>query len=393
MGLKNEKVIMNSHQQASKSIYEEKIFEALTTIHIEDLSLPLANNKSITITIQDDTEAQRRDQSSTHGLGVHIKFHYVNKSQHQRLLAQVTDCLTAINVPPIHLSIESQVKRHQVQSNTRGIANIKNIIAIGSGKGGVGKSTIAVNLARALSQEGASVGLLDADIYGPSIPTMLGIHERPTSPDGKTMTPLKSGDINAMSIGFLTQADTPMIWRGPIVTNTLKQLLSETNWGELDYLVIDLPPGTGDTQLTLAQHIPVSGAIIVTTPQNVALADAKKAIRMFEKVNICILGVVENMSHFVCRHCQQLSHIFQAQGGSRLAKDYMVNLLGEIPLDERICQAMDRGTSLQHIHHEQNEPPVFTYYQKIARKVSAVLSQQPIDFTAKLPKVEIRNLN
>ena len=369
---------------------EQIILDALSSITIDELSTPLSNSKSITIKIQAN---QQGDNQHIQSIDIEITFHYANRTQHANLSKQIEQTLSKLDLPPVSISLSSRIKRHQIQSSTKGIANIKNIIAVGSGKGGVGKSTVAVNFARALTQEGVKVGLLDADIYGPSIPTMLGIYERPTSPDGKTMTPLRSGDLQTMSIGFLTEQDTPMIWRGPIVTNTLKQLLNETNWGELDYLIIDLPPGTGDTQLTLAQSIPVSGAIIVTTPQNVALADARKALRMFEKVNIHTLGVIENMSYFNCPNCGQTSHIFQTQGGHKLAQDYMVNLLGEIPLNEKICATMDKGTLLQNLPTEENHTPLFAYYQNIARKATALLSQQPIDFTAKMPAVEIKNLN
>lgn len=399
---------MGQQQSTENTIQEnvlsQRILNALTSLHIDELSAPLENGKSVSISVKEVAQnTQENKRATTHSpsntlnlaknLHIQVKFNYANKSQHTSLCKRISACLSELDLPPFSLRIESHIKRHQIQSGAKGIANIKNIIAIGSGKGGVGKSTVAVNLARAWSQEGARVGLLDADIYGPSIPTMLGIHERPTSPDGKTMTPLKSGDLQAMSIGFLTEQDTPMIWRGPIVTNTLKQLLSETNWGDLDYLIIDLPPGTGDTQLTLAQNIPVSGAIIVTTPQNVALADARKAIRMFEKVNIHTLGIIENMSYFTCPYCQQTSHIFQKDGGNTLSENYMVNLLGNIPLNEQICHSMDKGTWLQNIRDENQHPYLFEYYQKIARKASALLSKQPIDFTAKMPSVEIKSLN
>jgi ATP-binding protein involved in chromosome partitioning len=370
----------------TENTQEKQIFEALSSIYIEDTSSELKNSKAVSIKIENN-------KGNGAELEINVHFHYPNKSQHLQIAGQIEKCLKPLDLPPITVNVQSTIKRHQVQSGTKGIPNIKNIIAVGSGKGGVGKSTVSVNLARSLILEGAKVGLLDADIYGPSIPTMLNIHERPTSPDGKTMTPLKSGDLKTMSIGYLTEQDTPMIWRGPIVTNTLKQLLSETNWEELDYLIIDLPPGTGDTQLTLAQSIPVSGAIIVTTPQNVALADARKAIRMFEKVNIHTLGVVENMSDFTCPHCGKSSAIFKSEGGTKLAEDYMIKLLGKIPLNQEICETMDRGVLLQNLPPKEQQKPLFDYYRDISRKATAQLSQQPVDFTAIMPAVEIKNLN
>lgn len=309
-----------------------------------------------------------------------LHFNYPLASQHWIIKEQLAKL-------PVKVNLHQRVRRHQVQSGIKGLPNIRNVIAIGSGKGGVGKSTIAVGLAQALLAEGAKVGLLDADIYGPSIPTMLGIFDKPTSPDGKSMDPIDVAGLKTISIGYLTEPDTPMIWRGPIVTNTLKQLLFETNWGELDFLVVDLPPGTGDTQLTLAQNIPVSASIVVTTPQNVAVADAQKAIRMFERVNIHVLGIVENMSAYCCPNCGHSLAIFSEGGGEYLASKYDNELLGKIPLDPRICKALDEGLSLH-----QQVTDQFEKFQILARRIASKLASRPIDFTAKMPSVEVTNL-
>ena len=233
---------------------------------------------------------------------------------------------------------------HSVQHGLKPLEGISNLIAVASGKGGVGKSTVAVNLGLALAQEGASVGILDADIYGPSQPRMLGLAgERPVTPDGKTLDPLEAHGVKAMSIGFLVEDNQPMAWRGPMVTSALNQLLTDTNWGELDYLLVDMPPGTGDVQLTLSQRVPVSGAIIVTTPQDIALADARKGLEMFQKVNVPVLGVVENMSVHVCSDCGHEESIFGQEGGERLAAEYGLPLLGALPLDRKISEQTDHG--------------------------------------------------
>jgi len=237
-----------------------------------------------------------------------------------------------------------QVASQAVHGDLQPLPGIKNVIAVASGKGGVGKSTTAVNLALALALDGARVGLLDADIYGPSQPRMVGLQgERPTSRDGKTMQPMLAHGIKVMSIGFLVEEEQPMVWRGPMVTQALTQLLGGTEWGELDYLIVDMPPGTGDIQLTLSQRVPVSGAVVVTTPQDIALLDARKGLRMFQKVNIPVLGIVENMSTHVCSKCGHEEPIFGSGGGTRMAEQYGVSLLGQLPLDIRIREETDSG--------------------------------------------------
>ena len=247
-------------------------------------------------------------------------------------------------IEEIRVDVSAEIVSHAVQRNLRPIRGIKNIIAVASGKGGVGKSTTAANLALALAAEGASVGLLDADIYGPSQPRMMGLSgERPTSPDQKTVEAPVGYGVKVMSIGFMIDEEQPMVWRGPMVTQALVQLLETTRWGELDYLIVDMPPGTGDTQLTLSQRVPVSGAVIVTTPQDIALLDARKGLKMFQKVEVPVLGVIENMSTHVCSNCGHEEHIFGAGGGRRMAEQYGVDLLGELPLDIRIRTQVDEG--------------------------------------------------
>jgi len=270
-----------------------------------------------------------------------------------------------------------RIATHAVQPNLSPLPRVRNILAIGSGKGGVGKSTTAVNLALALAADGARVGVLDADVYGPSIPTMLGLSGRPDSPDGKSIEPMRAHGIEAMSIGLLVEQDTPMIWRGPMATSALTQLLGETRWGGeegLDYLVIDLPPGTGDIQLTLAQKIPVAGAIVVTTPQEVATLDARKALKMFEKVQVPVLGLVENMAMHVCTNCGHVEHIFGQGGGERMAATYGVPLLGSLPLEIAIREQGDAGTP---IVASAPDSAAAEAYRAFARNVVAELGKRP----------------
>ena len=263
---------------------------------------------------------------------------------------------------------------HAVQGQLKPLANVRNIIAVGSGKGGVGKSTTAVNLALALAAEGLDVGVLDADVYGPSVPTMLGLSGRPDSPDGKSITPMRAHGIEAMSIGLLVAEDTPMIWRGPMATQALTQLLGDTRWGELDVLVVDLPPGTGDIQLTLAQKIPVAGALVVTTPQDVATLDARKALKMFEKVNIPVLGLVENMAVHVCSKCGHAEHVFGQGGAQAMSQQYGVPVLGALPLEAGIREHGDRGTP---IVIAQPDSAAAMAYRELARATLAQLAQRP----------------
>ncbi len=286
------------------------------------------------------------------------------------------------------VEVSTKITAHTVQKNLKPLQNIKNIIAVASGKGGVGKSTVAVNLALALSAEGASVGILDADIYGPSQPRMLGIKGKPDSKDGKSLEPMTSYHLQAMSIGFLIEEETPMIWRGPMVTQALEQLLNDTRWKDLDYLVIDLPPGTGDTQLTLAQRVPVSGAVIVTTPQDIALLDARKGLKMFEKVDVPVLGIVENMGLHICSNCGHEEHIFGEGGGKRLAEQHGVELLGSLPLDASIQRDADSGRPSVVSDPDGRIAQIF---REIARRTAAKLSLQAKDFSARFPSIVIQN--
>jgi ATP-binding protein involved in chromosome partitioning len=286
------------------------------------------------------------------------------------------------------VEIQTKITSREVQKGVKPLAQVRNIIAVASGKGGVGKSTTATNLALALQQEGANVGVLDADIYGPSQTRMLASHGRPESPDGKSMNPRVSYGLQSISIGNLIEEDTPMIWRGPMVTGALEQLLNDTNWSDLDYLVVDLPPGTGDIQLTLCQKIPVSGALIVTTPQDIALMDARKALKMFEKVNVPVLGIVENMSLHECSQCGHVEHIFGRGGGQSMAEDYGVSLLGALPLDIRIREGVDNGRPTVAVEPESG---IADAYRLIARKVAARLSLRARDFSARFPKIVVQN--
>ncbi len=320
---------------------------------------------------------------------VDVMLGYPAKGYKEALANKLKDRIMAISgVKDAEVSISWKVATHGVQKGVKPIAGIKNIIAIASGKGGVGKSTVAVNLALALSAEGATVGILDADIYGPSQPRMLGVKMKPESKDGRSLEPIVSYHLQAMSIGFLIDEETPMIWRGPMVTQALEQLLKDTNWRDLDYLIIDLPPGTGDTQLTLAQKVPVTGAIIVTTPQDIALLDARKGLKMFEKVEVPVLGIVENMSTHICSKCGHEEHIFGAGGGQRMAEENDVDFLGSLPLDIRIREETDSGKPTV---VADPDCQISQIYREIARRVGARLSLQKKDYTAKFPNIVIQN--
>jgi ATP-binding protein involved in chromosome partitioning len=314
---------------------------------------------------------------------------YPAKSQYEMLKQLVRDKVAALpGAGKVSVTVGHKIASHSVQRGVKLIPGVKNIIAVASGKGGVGKSTTAVNLALALAAEGAQVGVLDADIYGPSQPMMLGISGRPESKDGKTLEPLEAYGIQAMSIGFLIDVDTPMVWRGPMVTQALEQLLKDTNWRDLDYLIVDLPPGTGDIQLTLSQKVPVTGAVIVTTPQDIALIDARKGLKMFEKVGVPIVGIVENMSMHVCSNCGHAEAIFGQGGAQKMCKDFNVPFLGGLPLDIRIREQADSGRPTV---VADPEGAIAAIYREIARKTAVFVAEKAADFSAKFPNIVVQN--
>jgi ATP-binding protein involved in chromosome partitioning len=320
---------------------------------------------------------------------VDVQLGYPAKTQFGTLKNLITEAIAALpGAPRVTVNMSQKITSHAVQRGVKLIPGVKNIIAVASGKGGVGKSTTAVNLALALADEGAAVGVLDADIYGPSQPMMLGLAGRPESRDGKTLEPLEAYGLQAMSIGFLIDPDTPMVWRGPMVTQALEQLLKDTNWRSLDYLVVDMPPGTGDIQLTLAQKVPVTGVVIVTTPQDIALIDAKKGLKMFEKVGVPIVGIVENMSMHICSNCGHAEAIFGEGGAERMCAEYKVPFLGGLPLDIKIREQTDAGRPTV---IADPDGKVAEIYRGIARRTAVFVAQKAEDFSAKFPNIVIQN--
>lgn len=312
---------------------------------------------------------------------------YPAQSQHESLRQSLMAAARCVaGVENVSVNIRTDVVSHAVQRGVQLLPAVKNIIAVASGKGGVGKSTTAANLALALAAEGARVGLLDADIYGPSQTLMLGASGKPESTDGKTMEPIAAHGLQVMSIGFLVDADQAMIWRGPMATQALEQMLRQTNWKELDYLVVDMPPGTGDIQLTLSQRVPLTGAVIVTTPQDIALLDARKGIKMFEKVGVPILGIVENMAVHVCTNCGHAEHIFGAEGGKKMAAEYDMPYLGALPLAMAIREQADSGRPTV---VAEPESEVAALYRNIARQVAVTIANKAKDFSAKFPTITI----
>jgi len=300
--------------------------------------------------------------------------------------ALIAAARSVAGVANVSVNVSSKIAAHAVQRGVQLLPKVKNIVAVASGKGGVGKSTTAVNLALALAAEGASVGLLDADIYGPSVPMMMGIAGQPESLDGKSMEPLENYGVQVMSIGFLVAQDEAMIWRGPMATQALEQLLRQTNWRDLDYLIVDMPPGTGDIQLTLSQRVPMTGAVVVTTPQDIALLDARKGIKMFEKVGVPILGIVENMAVHVCSQCGHVEHIFGADGGRKMAAEYGMDYLGALPLDMQIRLQADSGKPTV-VSDPDSE--VAGIYKAVARQVAVSIAAKNKDFSAKFPTIKI----
>jgi ATP-binding protein involved in chromosome partitioning len=355
---------------------QDQLLQALASVIDPNTGKDFVTSKSI-----------KNLQISDADVAFDVELGYPAKSQlpafRKSLIAAAKSVAGVANVS-VNLSVK--ISSHSVQRGVQLLPNVKNIIAVASGKGGVGKSTTAVNLALALAAEGASVGLLDADIYGPSQPMMMGIEGRPESVDGKNMEPMENYGIQVMSIGFLVAQDEAMIWRGPMATQALEQLLRQTNWKDLDYLIVDMPPGTGDIQLTLSQRVPMTGAVIVTTPQDIALLDAKKGIKMFEKVGVPILGIVENMAVHVCSNCGHTEHIFGEDGGKKMAADYAMDYLGALPLDMQIRLQADNGRPTVVADPDGD---VAGIYKAVARKVAVSIAAKNKDFSSKFPTITI----
>ena len=358
------------------AVVEQTVLEALKGVIDPNTGRDFVSSKSIkNLTVTDGDVA------------FDVTLGYPAKSQipgfRKELIAAAKSVAGVANVS---VNISTNITAHAVQRGVALLPKVKNIVAVASGKGGVGKSTTAVNLALALAAEGAHVGLLDADIYGPSIPMMMGIAGRTESEDGQTMEPMENYGVQVMSIGFLVAQDEAMIWRGPMATQALEQLLRQTNWQDLDYLIVDMPPGTGDIQLTLSQRVPMTGAVVVTTPQDIALLDAKKGIKMFEKVGVPILGIVENMAVHVCSNCGHVEHIFGADGGKKMAAEYGMDYLGALPLNMQIRLQADSGKPTV-VSDPDSE--VAGLYKAMARKVALAIAAKNKDFSSKFPSIKI----
>ncbi|CAJ95751.1 iron-sulfur cluster carrier protein ApbC [Cupriavidus necator] len=360
------------------SVSTEQVTEALRTVIDPNTGKDLVSTRSA-----------RNIRVDGGDVSLEVELGYPAKSQFDPIRELVVAAVRQVpGVSNVSVAVTMKIVAHAVQRGVKLLPGVKNVIAVASGKGGVGKSTTAVNLALALAAEGARVGMLDADIYGPSLPMMLGIDGRPESADGQTMEPLEGHGLQANSIGFLIEQDNPMVWRGPMVTSALEQLLRQTNWHDLDYLIVDMPPGTGDVQLTLSQKVPVTGAVIVTTPQDIALLDARKGLKMFEKVGIPILGIVENMAVYCCPNCGHVEHIFGHGGGEKMCADYGVDLLGSLPLNLQIREQADSGRPTV---VAEPDSPVAGMYRAIARKVAIKVADKARDMTSKFPSIVVQN--
>ncbi|WP_048441607.1 iron-sulfur cluster carrier protein ApbC [Caenimonas sp. SL110] len=358
------------------AVTQEQLLQALTAV-----TDPNTGKDFVSTRLLKNLQVDNGDVSFDVELG------YPAKSQIPALRSALVSAARGVaGVKNVSANVTMKIVAHAAQRGVALMPNVKNIIAVASGKGGVGKSTTAVNLALALAAEGAAVGLLDADIYGPSQPMMMGIEGRPESSDGKTMDPMENYGVQVMSIGFLVNQDEAMIWRGPMATQALEQLLRQTNWSDLDYLIVDLPPGTGDIQLTLSQRVPMTGAVIVTTPQDIALLDAKKGIKMFEKVGVPILGIVENMAVHICSNCGHAEHIFGEGGGKRMAAQYNMDYLGALPLDMQIRLQADNGRPTV-VADPDGE--VAGIYKAVARQVAIKIAARAKDFSSKFPSIKI----
>ncbi len=360
------------------TITQENVMDALRHVIDPNTEVDLVASKTIKNLKIDEDE-----------VSFEIVLGYPAKSQFDFLRKAAIAAIREIpNVKNVSVNVRSDIVAHAVQRGVKLLPHVKNIIAVASGKGGVGKSTTAVNLALALAAEGARVGVLDADIYGPSLPMMLGITGRPESIAENTIEPMQGHGLQASSIGFLIEPDSPMVWRGPMVTSALEQLLRQTNWDQLDYLVVDMPPGTGDIQLTLSQKVPVTGSVIVTTPQDIALLDARKGLKMFEKVGIPILGIVENMSIYLCPNCGHSEHIFGSGGGQKMCQEYGVDFLGSLPLNLSIREQADAGRPTL---VADPEGAISALYKGIARKVAIRIANISKDMSNKFPNIVVQN--
>jgi ATP-binding protein involved in chromosome partitioning len=358
------------------SLTESALIDALKTVVDPNTGRDLVSTKQV-----------RQLKIEGGDISFEVELGYPAKSQVPALRkALIAAARSLPGVENVSIQIGWKITAHAVQRGVQLLPRVKNIVAVASGKGGVGKSTTTVNLALALAAEGAKVGILDADIYGPSQPMMMGITGRPESEDGKSMMPLANYGVEVMSIGFLVDEDQAMIWRGPMATQALDQLLRQTNWGDLDYLLVDMPPGTGDIALTLSQRVPLTGAVIVTTPQDIALIDAKKGLTMFEKVGVPILGIVENMAVYCCPNCGHTEHIFGADGGKRMAEQFKVDHLGSLPLNLSIRQQADEGRPTV-VADPDGE--IAALYKTVARTVAIKIAQKAKDFSAKFPTITV----
>ncbi len=356
---------------------DSAVKEALDGLKLEEFDRPLGELADIRV-----AEGDR-------GPEVAVRFGFPVAGLAERLERLIRETAAAAGAQPAEITIDAEVVAHGVQRNLSPLPGVRNVIAVASGKGGVGKSTVAVNLALAIAADGGRVGLLDADIYGPSQPHMLGlVGERPISQDGKTMQPLEAHGLQVMSIGFLIDPDTPMVWRGPMVTSALNQMLTQTEWQDLDYLIVDMPPGTGDIQLTLSQQVPVSGAVVVTTPQDIAAIDARKGLAMFRKVSIPVLGVIENMSVHVCPKCGHESSIFGEGGAARMSDDFDVELLGQLPLDAGVRETTDAGRPT--VVAAPDSPAAGAFF-RAARRATAALAQTGKDYSSVFPKIVVED--
>jgi ATP-binding protein involved in chromosome partitioning len=360
------------------TVSEEAVRAALAKVRDPELGQPFESKRVHGLEIHDGT------------VRAHLRLGYPAAGVREAICRAAEAALREVEgVKVAQVTLDWVIEPHAVQKTLKRLPEVRNIIAVASGKGGVGKSTTAVNLALALQAEGAKVGILDADIYGPSVPRMLGAEgEPPTSVDGRSLEPKHAYGLQSMSIGYLVGEDNPMIWRGPMVTSALQQLLNDTRWHDLDYLIVDMPPGTGDIQLTLAQKVPVAGVVIVTTPQDIALLDAKKGLKMFERVDVPVLGIIENMSLHVCSNCGHAEPIFGEGGGARMAAEYGVELLGQLPLERAIREQVDSGRPTVAI---EPESPTAKIYRAIARRLAAKLAQRAKDYSTKFPTIVVKN--